>query len=420
MGQTYTLDEVNTFKQASIIHLACENTHLRRASHRELMGACPFCGGVDRFHVKVEENIWFCRQCSPKWGDSISYVMKRDERPFAEACAFIARGEYPKVDLKPYTPEEIEPSPEWQEMAEKAIQSCESELWEKGGKIVEHLTKRGLKEETLRKYRIGFNVKPQEIEGLYVDRGIIIPWLSGGKVTAIKIRSTGGEPKYKWVKGGVPVLFGLKNLKGKSIVFQTEGEFDAMLLDQEAGDSVGVFTLGSASSRMSDSRIKTAIGYARRLFVAMDNDEAGELAADSICETISKARRAIPLTKGKDITEAWQAGANLKAWVNINIQKDARTVPSKPVDYNDDMSFAEFLKSGRVMLFDSKKLGDKMVLMKDGYCHIPEKWSGYVTYTMEEVALLKGKSDEHLKMVHECKRGFDGSEIIEEREVVVI
>lgn len=55
----------------------------------EYAGACPFCGGKDRFHVWVQDNTWSCRQCvdsnmTPQ--DAISYVARRDNVNFIEAC----------------------------------------------------------------------------------------------------------------------------------------------------------------------------------------------------------------------------------------------------------------------------------------------------------------------------------------------
>lgn len=55
----------------------------------EYAGSCPFCGGSDRFRVWVEDNTWSCRQCvgydlQPQ--DAITYVQRRDNCTFLEAC----------------------------------------------------------------------------------------------------------------------------------------------------------------------------------------------------------------------------------------------------------------------------------------------------------------------------------------------
>lgn len=53
----------------------------------ELEGACPFCGGKDRFRVQPDMGLWWCRQCSENehWGNAADYVMKRDAVDFKEA-----------------------------------------------------------------------------------------------------------------------------------------------------------------------------------------------------------------------------------------------------------------------------------------------------------------------------------------------
>lgn len=55
-------------------------------STTEWCGACPWCGGTDRFHVVVDG--WFCRQgsghCGRK-GDIIRFVQERERLNFVEA-----------------------------------------------------------------------------------------------------------------------------------------------------------------------------------------------------------------------------------------------------------------------------------------------------------------------------------------------
>jgi phage/plasmid primase-like uncharacterized protein len=47
--------------------------HKLRRSGGELVGACPLCGGHDRFGVNIRKNIWNCRGCG-QGGDVISLV----------------------------------------------------------------------------------------------------------------------------------------------------------------------------------------------------------------------------------------------------------------------------------------------------------------------------------------------------------
>jgi hypothetical protein len=56
---------------------------LRRVSHKECHGPCPFCGGTDRF-IAWENGYGWCRQCHWK-GDSIQLLRDRDHLTFQEA-----------------------------------------------------------------------------------------------------------------------------------------------------------------------------------------------------------------------------------------------------------------------------------------------------------------------------------------------
>jgi hypothetical protein len=63
---------------------------------REFVGACPRCGGRDRFHLHIGKG-WFCRQCTGdpaagRWHDAIDYVMFMTGCDFAEAVRRLGGG----------------------------------------------------------------------------------------------------------------------------------------------------------------------------------------------------------------------------------------------------------------------------------------------------------------------------------------
>lgn len=63
--------------------LARRGVKLKRFG-RELVGACPACGGVDRFGVNTQKGIWNCRGCA-RGGDVIDLVRHLDGTSFAAA-----------------------------------------------------------------------------------------------------------------------------------------------------------------------------------------------------------------------------------------------------------------------------------------------------------------------------------------------
>ena len=73
-----------------LVDLIGRTTVLRKVGSSEYAGACPFCGGTDRFHVNLASG-WFCRKCTGvpgadgHWGDAIDFIRKLDGCSFAEA-----------------------------------------------------------------------------------------------------------------------------------------------------------------------------------------------------------------------------------------------------------------------------------------------------------------------------------------------
>ncbi len=61
---------------------------LKRSGH-ELVGACPQCGGRDRFAVNTTKQVWFCRGCS-RGGDAIALVQHVDGVDFRTAVRLLS------------------------------------------------------------------------------------------------------------------------------------------------------------------------------------------------------------------------------------------------------------------------------------------------------------------------------------------
>jgi hypothetical protein len=176
---------------------------------------------------------------------------------------------------------------------------------------------------------LGFNLRDQKLSGLWVPRGIVVPCLAAGQTWYLKVRRATGQAKYSQVAGGQIALFGADTVTSHNTVVVTEGEFDAMLLHQEAGDLVGVVTLGSASSRLPDAWVPHLLGV-QRLLVAYDTDFAGAKGA-AMWESVSpRAQRLVPLA-GKDVTDFYLAGGDLRTWVQFALATDGDPIAA-PVE----------------------------------------------------------------------------------------
>jgi DNA primase len=289
-----------------------------RREGRWLKWTCPFHDDRKTPSLGVAGNRWKCFGCS-RSGDAIDWVREREGLGFQEACQRLG-----SMELVLNSGNVAQPprrvfsasSTSWQQQALAVVSTCRTVLWsDVGARARAWLKQRGITDETLRRWCLGFNPNDQKLCGLWVPRGIVIPCLVAGRIWYLKVRRASGQIKYSQVIGGQIALFGADTIANHGTVVVTEGELDAMLLHQEAGNLVGVVTLGSAAARLPDAWVPYLLGV-QRLLVAYDADTAGAEGA-AMWETISaRALRLVPLA-GKDVTDLYLAGGNLRAWVQF-------------------------------------------------------------------------------------------------------
>jgi DNA primase len=308
---------------------------LRRTGNGWYAGPCPFCGGTDRFVVHDTGNgwRWMCRVCGDgRYHDAIDFYERWQSVSFKQAVADL--GGLPLAASTPATqaPAYSTHTPaDLQDAAREVIAQGIKALWaDTGARARAWLNGRGLSDETLQRWQIGYVPgEPSEwrgIAGLRVPCGILIPGIVGGAVWYLKVRRAMGKPKYLAVKSlAVPALFGADTLAGHTVAVMTEGEFDAMLLHQAAGDLCGVMTLGSQSAGLD---VPTWAGYLlpiARLLVAYDVDTAGDTGAARVTRITKRAQRvAVPVLRegDKDVSDYWKHGGDLRAWVSGLIGAD--------------------------------------------------------------------------------------------------
>lgn len=297
----------------------------------EYVGPCPFCpGGQDRFHLWPDHpsgcpQFW-CRVCR-RGGDGIRYVMERDGLTFVEVCREYSGSKSgdngltasSQAERRVHSVEAGPPNADWQNKAMLLIADCEAALWsEQGGRALAYLhAERGLTNDTIRAWRLGYCPSDDKRHNLYCDRGITIPWFDGkGRLWKVNVRRPAVELRYRAVAGSVAksALLGTDRLEGRSDCFVTEGEFDAILLRQEVGDRADVLTLGSDSGRLAD-RWLPALLPVKRFWIVTDADKAGERAASYWLGLVGeRGRRIYPPMAEKDVTDSWKAGADLRKW----------------------------------------------------------------------------------------------------------
>jgi len=126
----------------------------------EYAGACPFCGGNDRFRLWPEDRggRYWCRGCGTS-GDAIQYLRDYRNLSFAEACAILGHDPGPRspgarpAPAAAWTPRETTAPPEaWQEKARGFLDDAIDLLWTPAGALMRAWLRneKGLQDATIR------------------------------------------------------------------------------------------------------------------------------------------------------------------------------------------------------------------------------------------------------------------------------
>jgi DNA primase len=316
----------------ALIERDTELKHVAKTGGGEWAGPCPLPGcscDKDGFRVQPYNGagIWLCRRCTNgKWMDAISYIQMRDGLDFKQACDALGGGNLPEnrrtpsPKSRPEIPAYAPPGEEWQEKAGRIVDACSEKLWSpEGERALNYLYERGLSADTINNYRLGFS-PGYESEGLWVTRGIVIPCVVNKKYWYLKIRKAlpkgSKESKYAGVKGNrTAAIFGADYLIGEDIALFCEGEFDAMIADQEILEIPCVTIGGSATNRLDLATWGIYLLGLRDMLVCFDADQAGERGAATLEELSERVKRC-PLPEGsKDINDFYLSEADLTTWL---------------------------------------------------------------------------------------------------------
>jgi hypothetical protein len=313
----------------------------------EYAGGCPFCGGNDRFRVWINKGRFWCRGCG-KTGDSVQYIRETRGLSYLEALKYLGmEGKFKDTARKKKTkytfnPEEKETPPAlWQEKAGNFLQWTQSKLWTSdGAAALNILTGKGLTRETIRAAGIGANtgerggdiyrnfpawgLPPEykengKLRKLWIPTGIVIPFIDDG-VKRLRVRRDNPQDGQRFivVHGSTarPLILG----KERRSFLIVESELDGWLCWQEAGALAGIIALGSASAK-PDKTTHEILLNAERILLSLDYDEAGAKASYNFWpQTYGKKVARWPTPAGKDASEAYQKGINIKVWVEAGLE----------------------------------------------------------------------------------------------------
>ena len=316
----------------------------------EFHGACPFCGGKDRLAVWpfADRPSFWCRQCE-KGGDAIQYLREKG-MSYQDACAQLdipldrqqaARAFIPPVECKP-------PCQEWRAAAASFVLYAQAKL-QSAPHILDYLTQRGLNRATIDKAMIGYNpatmersrakwgMEPHEKYGdvFWLSQGIVIPSHISNTFWKVQIRKehvNDGEDRYKTVTGSSNALYNADSLTAGKPAMLVEGPFDALAVQQSAGDVIGVAACGTSGARRS--RWLTKLALCNGVLVSLDADSAGDKGSAWWIENVEGARRWRPFYA--DPSQMLQDGADIRQWVLAGLgrsEPQALTFTGIPLEY---------------------------------------------------------------------------------------
>ena len=307
----------------------------------EYAGPCPKCGGDDRFRVWPEGkgtggNFW-CRGCGWK-GDAITLLMELKGLSFPEACQELSVAKsLAQMTYRSQIPSGPEWSPykrrnvprRWRERATLYALECHKRMM-KSQKGLTFAKNRGLKTDTLKRFKIGWNHKDRfEIRRawgltpgrkIWLPKGLVLPGWRDSKVMRIKTRREKAEDewgKYIAVSGGETGPMVLDGKPGKAVIV-VESEIDALLISQDACDLVSTFALGSAQIR-PDDEAWSLIKQAPLVFISLDYDRAGSKEWCNWWKPKVKNALSWPTPSEKDPGEYMMKGGNLREWIQAGL-----------------------------------------------------------------------------------------------------
>jgi DNA primase len=329
---------------ADIVQVVQARVDLRRRGHNSFWGRCPFHEErTPSFHVRPAEGTYFCFGCQRK-GDVFSFVMETEALPFPEALEQLAERfgvELEAVDEDPEAARRRARQARLLEVLDRAAAWYERYLWEseEAAPARGYLLGRGLAEEILRGFRVGYapaawdrvlagsrSAGYSEDELLaagLVQRGrggrswdrfrerIVFPLADErGRVRGFGARAMGeGQgPKYLNSSEGEVFhkgreLFGLDRARraaaAEGAVVLAEGYTDVVALHQ-AGVPNAVGLMGTA---LTEEQVAALARTARTLVFALDADAAGQEAVLKGAELARRRQlelRVVALPEGRD------------------------------------------------------------------------------------------------------------------------
>jgi DNA primase len=354
----YTADSRDRVRDAvDMLALVGEHTELRRAGASEYTGRCPFHDErTPSFGVNPIEKVYYCFGCQAS-GDVFTFVMETEGLDFTGALETLANRFGVELQTEredPQAAQRRQRRERLQSLLGRAATYYARYLWEakEAEAAREYLQSRGLREETLRAFRVGYapsawdriltasrragfsdaellsvglSQRSQNRPGQIYDRfreRIMFPSTDArGNVIGFGARAMRENQRPKYLNTAESelyhkrrVLFGLDRARAPAAktgsVILVEGYTDVLALHQ-AGLPNAVGIMGTA---LTEQQIEELERVAKTFVLCLDADMAGQdamLKAARLTDDRNLELRVVPLPTGTDPAELIErAGAD--------------------------------------------------------------------------------------------------------------
>ncbi|MBV9801904.1 MAG: DNA primase [Solirubrobacterales bacterium] len=346
----YTADSRDRVRDAvDMLALVSEHTELRRAGASEYVGRCPFHDErTPSFGVNPVEKVYYCFGCQAS-GDVFRFVMETEGLDFTAALQTLADRfgiELQTEQEDPQAASRRQRRERLQALLGRAATYYARYLWEarEAEAAREYLLARGLREEMLREFRVGYapsawdriltasrragysdeellavglvqrsQNRPGQVYDRFRERIMFPSTDARGNVIGFGARAMreNQRPKYLNTADGElyhkrRVLFGLDRARAAAAragsVILVEGYTDVLALHQaELQNAVGI--MGTA---LTEEQIAELERVAKVLVLCLDADSAGQeamLRAAQLTDKRNLELRVVPLPSGDDPAE---------------------------------------------------------------------------------------------------------------------
>ncbi len=287
---------------------------------RVRQGVCPFHQEAEgSFTVYEDSQRFWCFGCGTG-GDVLDFVGRMEGLTLPEAIRRLDDGTTPPLAASKRTASTQLPPAPVLPPRDPALLTAAVRFY--GGQLrrsrtaVDYLASRGIGVDAglrmglgyatgngLRDYlgSAGFSANRQRASGLFLERGaerfagmVVVPELSGGLVRWLVGRAVdaAAKPRFQALPGSKPVL-GLGRLgPPPSVAIVAEGVFDYLVLASWGYPAV------AALGTQGMDKVADALRGCPRVFLAFDNDEAGNSAAEALGQLLGNRATVVNLPGG--------------------------------------------------------------------------------------------------------------------------